>query len=259
LRPRPRLVLRISGGRSGSASRCWCLACLLADRPGAAARPAGSAGRGSPRPRNAVPSPAPSVGPDSPAACPLPEDEPNWRSIEAELGSELILQEAPIAEMDLIGVASEEDERRRRNCDLGRVEDLGRAELAGRGRLAERRGPDDAVELRRRDALATLTPHVHRQLQDVPDALAGLGTDRHKRSEVQERNSPRMASTYSSNVRPVFSTTRSHLFRAMTRPRPSSATKPATWASWAVSPSKASTTRTATSARSTALRARSVE
>ena len=200
------------------------------------------------------------VSPGS-VARPLAEDQPDRRAVEAEFGPKLVLEEALVAEVDLVGVAGEEDERRRRDRHLGRVEDLGRAELAGGRRLAQRRRAritrfSSGVEMRLRRSPQTSTASSSTlptrwpvlALIETIGAKSRNGTSRAHGGRRTRRS-----------VRSVFSASRSHLFRAMTRPRPSSATNPATCASWAVSPSNASMTRTATSARSTALRARSVE
>src|ERR1700674_2934832 len=54
----------------------------------------------------------------------LPKDEPDRRAQEAILGPDSVLQVAPIAEMDQLRIVDEDDEGRRADRHLRRVEDL---------------------------------------------------------------------------------------------------------------------------------------
>ena len=135
----------------------------------------------------------------------------------------------------------EEDERRRRDADLRRVQDP--HVLAPRADRRIRRGDllDELVERRRRHARAP-------RRGDLVDRLEHLRA-RARRSaprcggSARSRETASVAAASSSNVLTKCRSalfTRSHLFATMTMPRPARSASPPMAASWSVAPSFAS-------------------
>jgi hypothetical protein len=115
------------------------------------------------------------------------EHELDRRPVEAELGPQLVLEIAPIAEVNRRRVVREEDEGRRCDTGLRPVEQLRAASLDDRRLLTLQGRPEDPVQLGRRDPLPALAPDVDRRFEDALDSLPGLRADREDRSEIEER------------------------------------------------------------------------
>src|SRR5207247_10111917 len=107
--------------------------------------------------------------------------------VEPERLAQSVLEVAPVREMHGTGLAGEEHERRWRDRDLRRVKELRSTALDHWRGLPLSGDGYKAVQLTRRHALASLAPDVHCRLENPIHALAGPGTDRNDRREIEER------------------------------------------------------------------------
>ena len=167
-----------------------------------------------------------------------------------------VLDAALLGEVERLRAAGDEREGRRRDARLRDVEDLERPARRRARRLVAQRPAEDAVELARRDAPVPVLGDLRRRLEDAARCRGPSSPTSGARARGARRGSATPAPPGSPRPSPSSrSPATSHLLPTRMSPWPASSTYEATFASWPVGPSLASTTSSATSHSSMRLRA----
>ena len=173
------------------------------------------------------------------------------RGAEVELLAEPALEVAQVGRRELL--VGEQGERRRVGGALRGVEHPG-AVRAGLGRLGR---ADDLVDLPGRHPPVVVLDRVGQRRQQPVHALAGEGADLEHRRLAEEVQP--LADLVRRRRARCSASSSSHLLSSTTTGQPAASMRSARRWSWWVTPSVASITSRATSARSTACRARTNE